>query len=70
MLLLELCIIGCQILYVQSPVTVHKGTKSLCDIQWKKSDFEKIMQYTFLKDQNSLIVDVFYLFNGVLSSSD
>jgi len=54
----------------QSSVTVHKGTKSFCDIQLKKSDFEKIMQRTFLKDQNSLIVGVFYLFNGAFNSLD
>jgi len=54
----------------QSSVTVHMGTKSFCDIQLKKSDFERIMQHTFLKDQNSVIVGVFYLFNGAFSSSD
>jgi len=54
----------------QSSVTVHKGTKSFCDIQLKKLDFEKIMQHTFLKDQNSLIVGVIYLFNGAFSNSD
>jgi len=53
----------------QSSVTVHKGTKSFSDIQFKKSDSEKIMQHTFLKGQNSLIVGVFYLCNGAFNSS-